>query len=198
MRFNAFLEDFVNEKLCVAVSPCIKFSLFSLVSMQSRRLLVGCRWTWHWSDLGPSWQNALAGGHCWGHLPLHHHVRSFCIPFLARSEFPIYILINCSKLARRTGVNVDWYHVIPDFGLNRSPLWSRFNYISNNICEIFVLLRAGDATSMWCSPPTPALVSRSWTIRWDINLPQAWIDFTTNTTGHITYFVGSVGARENS
>ena len=98
MRFNALLEYFVNEKLCVAVSPCIKFSLFSLVSMQSRRLLVGCRWTWHWSYLGPSWHNALAGGHCWGHLPLHHHVRSFCIPFLSRSEFPIYILIIYLKL----------------------------------------------------------------------------------------------------
>lgn len=119
------------------MSPCITFFLFSLVSMQSRRLLVGCRWTWHWSYLGPSWHNALAGGHCWGHLPLHHHVRSFCIPFLARSEFPIYILINRSKLVRRTGVNVDWYHVIPDFGLNRSPLWSRFNYFLNHTCEIF-------------------------------------------------------------
>ena len=41
------------------------------------------------------------------------------------------------------------------------------------LLSFFVLRRAGDATSMWCSPPTPALVSRSWTIRWDINLFQA-------------------------
>ena len=126
------------------------------------------------SYLDPSWHNTLTGGHRWGHLPLHYHVRSFCIPLLAwSSEFPIYILIIWFKLLRRTGVNVDWFHVIPDFGLNRSPLWSRFNYFWIICVRFFVLLRAEDATSMWCSPRTPALVSRSWTIRWDINFLQA-------------------------